>query len=123
MSDARSRIIAGLGGIAAAAALKWIFDRWLWDVAFRGLVHLADFDPAELVTAILSYLLPLFAGVLVYVRLAPASPVDDRPMLRKRPWQSGRFIVSVIVIVAALIGGLSYGRLSGLPSVTLPSAR
>ena len=84
---------------------------------------MADFDKAESITAVLSYLIPLAAAVLAYVVLSPHSPKDDRPALRKRPWQSKPLIVGLLVIIAATIGGLSYGRLFGLPSVTLPQSR
>jgi hypothetical protein len=123
MANALSRIIAAIGGLVSAIVLKWVFDRWLWDLSFRGLTLMADFDEAESITAVLSYLVPLAAAVLAYVVLSPHSPKDERPVLRKRPWQSKPVVVGLLVIIAATIGGLSYGRLFGLPSVTLPESR
>jgi hypothetical protein len=123
MSNVLSRIIAAFGGLVSAVVLKWAFDRWLWDLSFRALALMTDFDKAESITAVLSYLVPLAAAVLAYRVLAPHSPQDDRPVLRKRPWQSQRLIVGLLVIVVATIAGLSYGRLFGLPFVTLPPAR
>lgn len=123
MSNALSRIIAVLGGLASAVVLKWVFDRWLWDISFKWLARMADFDKAEQITALLSYLVPLAAAAVTYVVLSPHSPEDDRPALRKSPWQSQRLIIGLLVIVTATIAGLSYGRLFGLPSITLPQSR
>jgi hypothetical protein len=123
MPNALSRIIAVLGGLASAVVFKWAFDRWLWDISFRWLTLIADFEKAERITAVLSYLVPLAAAALAYAVLSPHSPKDDSPALRKRPWQSQRLIVGLLVIVAATVAGLSYGRVFGLPSVTLPQSR
>jgi amino acid transporter len=123
MSNALSRNIAVLGGIASAAVLKWAFDHWLWDVSFRRLALMVDFEMAEPITAVLSYLVPLTTAALAYAVLSPHPPKDDRPALRKLPWQSQRVIVGLLVIVAATIGGLSLGRVFGLPSITLPQSR
>lgn len=124
MSNALSRIMAGLGGLASAVVLKWAFDHWLWDFSFRRLVGpLSDNENAESITAVLSYLVPLAAAAVAYAVLSPHSPDEDRPALRKQPWQSQRLIVGLLVIVVATIAGLSYGRVFGLPSLTLPQAR
>jgi hypothetical protein len=123
MSNWLSRIIGVLGGLASAVALKWVFDHWLWDISFRWLVLITDFEQAESITAVLSYVLPLAAAVLAYALLSPHSPKDARPALRKQPWQSQRLIVGLLVLIAATIAGLSYGRVFGLPSITLPQSR
>jgi hypothetical protein len=114
---------AVLGGLASALVFKWTFDRWLWDVSFRWLTRIVEFETAESVTAVLSYLVSLAAAALVYTALAPPSPAEDGPTLRRHPWQSPYLIVGLIVIVAATVAGLSYGRVFGLPSVTLPQSR
>lgn len=121
-SNFRSRFNAVLAGLVSTAAVKWLFDRGLWDVGFRGLYHIVDIDMAEPLTAILSYGLPLAAGTIAYAVLSPHSRKEG-PVLRKHAWQSRRFIVALIIIVVALVAGLSFGRLFGLPSVTLPSER
>jgi hypothetical protein len=123
MSNGLSRIIAVLGGLASAVVLKWAFDHWLFDLSFRLLVLMVDFEMAELITAVLSYLVPLAAAALAYAALSPHPPKDERPALRKQPWQSQGLIVGLLVIVAATIAGLSYGRVFGLPSITLPQSR
>jgi hypothetical protein len=123
MSKLFSRILAVLGGLISAVVCKWVFDHWLWDAIFGWLAAVTDFGKAESITAVLSYLLPLVAGTLAYVALSPHAPENDRPALRKSPWQSGRFIVGLLVIIAAAIAGLSYGRVFGLPSITLPQSR
>jgi hypothetical protein len=124
MSNALSRVIAVLGGLASAVVFKWAFDLWLWDVSFRWLVLMADFEKAESITAVLSYLVPLAAAALAYTLLSPHPPTNDHPpSLRKHPWQSQRLMVGLLVIIAATIAGLSYGRVFGLPSVTLPQSR
>jgi hypothetical protein len=116
----RSRLIAASGGLASAVVVKWVFDRGLWDICFVWLFHLFDIDTAEPMTAVLSYLIPLTAGAVVHAALLPRQPEDDRVFLRKRPWQSPRLIAGLLVIVAAVVAGLSYGRVFGLPAVTLP---
>jgi hypothetical protein len=124
MSNRLLQIRAVLGGLACAVVLKWTFDHWLWDVSFRWLTHMAEFETAESVTAVLSYLVSLGAAARMYAALSPhSSEDDDRPALRRHPWQSPYLIVGLIVIVAATIAGLSYGRVFGLPSVTLPQSR
>jgi hypothetical protein len=123
MSNGFLRIIAVLGGLALAVVLKWVFDHWLWDASFQRLVLVADFEQAESITAELSYLIPLAAAALAYALLSPQLPKDDRPALRKHPWQSQRLIVGLLVVVAATIAGLSCGRVFALPSVTLPQTR
>src|SRR5580700_5200615 len=119
----RSRLIAVSGGLASAVVIKWVFDRGLWDISFVGLFHLFDSDTAEPLTAVLSYLVPLTAGVAVHAALLPKQPEDDRAFLRKRPWQSRRIIAALLIIVAAIVAGLSYGRVFGLPSIALPQPR
>ena len=123
MSNAFSRLSAVLGGVASAVVLKWAFDHWLWDISFQRLCLVTDSETAEPITAVLSYLIPLAAAVLAYAALSPHSTGDDRPVLRRHPWQSRRLIVGLLVIVAATIAGLSYGRIFGLPMVTLPNPR
>jgi len=112
-----------LGGLASAVVLKLSFDYLLWDVCFKWLALMVDFEKSESITAVLSYLVPMTAAALAYAVLLPHSPADDRPALRKQPWQSQRLVVGLLVIVAASIAGLSYGRVFGLPSVTLPQPR
>jgi len=114
-----------LAGFASAVVLKWTFDHWLWDVSFQWLSPLAGYESAESITAVLSYLGSLAAAVLASKVLSPhsSSDEDERPALRQHPWQSPHLRVGLIVIVAATIAGLSYGRVFGLPSVTLPQSR
>jgi hypothetical protein len=123
MSKVRSRIIAVIGGLASAVIIKWAFDRWVWDVGFQQLARFVDFDMAASVSAVLSYLVPLAAACLAYAALSPHSSKDDHPSLRKHPWQSRRLIVGLLIVIVATIAGLSYGRIFGLPSITLPRAR
>jgi hypothetical protein len=123
MSKALSRLTAVLGGLVSAVVLKWVFDHWLWDFSFQRLAPLSDNEKAESITAVLSYLVPLAAACLAYAALSPHSPKEDQPALRKQPWQSRRLIVGLLVIIVAMIAGLSYGRVFGLPSLTLPQAR
>jgi hypothetical protein len=117
------RSVAVLGGVASAVVLKWAFDYWLWDVAFQGFARMVDFDKAEAITAVLSYLVPLAGAALAYATLSPPPPEDDSPALRKPPWQSQRLIVGVLIVIAAMIAGPSLGRFFGLPSITLPQYR
>ena len=124
MLFARSRVTALSAGLASAVITKWAFDCLLWDASFRWLAHMVDFETAEAVTEVLSYLLPLTAAAATYSMLSPRPPEqDDRVVLRKPPWQSQYLIVGVTVIVAAIVAGLSYGRVFGMPSMTLPQTR
>lgn len=123
MSSALSRIIAVLSGIASAVVLKWVFDQWLWDSSFQRLAPISDNEKAESITAVLSYLVPLTAAAFAYAAFSAHAPEEDRPALRKHPWQSRRFIIGLLVIVVATIAGLTVGRLFGLPTLTLPQAR
>jgi hypothetical protein len=118
-----SRSVAVLGGVASAVVLKWAFDYWLWDFSFQRLALMLDFDKAEAITAVLSYLVPLASAALAHAALSPHPPEDDSPALRKPPWQSPRLIVGVLIIIAAMIAGPSLGRFFGLPSITLPQYR
>jgi amino acid transporter len=123
MFNVLSRYMAVLGSIASAVALKWVFDRWLWDASFQRLALIFDFEKAEPIVAVLSYLVPLATAVVAYLILSPHPPKEGGPSLRKSPWQSPLIIVGVLVIIAATIGGLSLGRVFGLPSITLPQSR
>ena len=124
MPNAFSRILRWISALAAAVALKWLFDKVLWDpldgLLARGTM---DFEHAELITAVLSYLVPLTLAAGGYAILFGRQAPDDRPVLRKHPWQSPPLIIGTLIIVVALIAGISYGRLFGLPSIALPPAR
>ena len=116
-------VLSWICGCAIAVGTKWLFDRALWDWLTKWLDRLVEFERVATIVAIASYLVPLTLAVLVSVKLFPGEPVDKSlPSLRKRPWESKPLIVSVLIVVAAVVAGISYGRLFGLPSIALPAA-
>jgi hypothetical protein len=117
-----TRPLSWICGVALSVGLKWAFDRTLWDPLTKWLDHIIDFERVALIVAIASYLMPLAAAVLICVKLFPGEAVDHTlPALRKSPWQSKPLIASVLIVLVSVIAGTSYGRLFGLPWVTLPS--
>jgi hypothetical protein len=117
-----SRILPWVTAVVLAAALKWVFDRVLWDIFSHWLDHGLDFEKTALIVGIASFLLPLAAAVLISIRLFPGPAVDPTlPVLGKHPWQSKPLIVGVLIVVVAVMAGTSYGRLFGLPHINLPS--
>ena len=118
-----SRVLLGICCLALAIVLKWAFDLALWDLLVKSFSLGTAFERADLMVAVLSYLLPLSASSLVYAAVHARYAVkDDVPQLRRHPWQSKRVIVSVMVIVVSAMAGMLYGRVFGLPSIHLPSA-
>lgn len=118
-----ARVLPWISGLVLVVGLKWLFDRALWDWLTKWLDRLIDFERVAVIVAIASYLVPLAASVLTCVKLFPGESVDESlPALRKRPWQSKPLIVSVLIVAASVVAGISYGRLFGLPWVTLPAA-
>ena len=122
MLSALSRLLKWICALVAAVVLKWLFDEVLWDPLDQLLARTTDFERAELITAVLSYLVPLALAVVGYAMLFARQAADDRPVLRKHPWQSRRLIVGVLVVIVALIAGTSYGRVFKLPQISLPSS-
>jgi hypothetical protein len=123
MPHALKRILQFVSALLLAAALKWLFDRVLWDFIFGLFDRMTDFVRAEFITAVLSYLVPLALAALAFWMLFERYAEEDTmPVLRKHPWQSRRLIAAVLIAGVALMAGTSYGRVFGLPSVTLPAS-